>query len=137
MRVTSGFRGSFALCITHVLEDDMQALVETMKSNTWARIGILLALIAVAMLAVVWSAMTPSGRSAAALKATWYLGMMLPAIALGAAWGWIRFSLRAWGWATLSLAIITVAIYSMAPPTHEAEKTQSSGSVPYYVAPNK
>jgi hypothetical protein len=49
-------------------------------------------------------------------------GVMAPALILGAAWGWIRFSRAQWGWVTAVLLVGTIAAAYWGGPLNEYYK---------------
>ena len=81
--------------------------ITVFKTSTWARVGVL----TLALLVLAWMfGLSPQERQTAGLKLASLVGYMLPAVVLGAAWGWIRLSLRQWGWATAVLLVVTGAL---------------------------
>jgi hypothetical protein len=55
--------------------------------------------------------MTDAERTAIGLKLAFAAGYCLPAVILGAIWGWIKFSVRSWWISTLFLLGITAIIF--------------------------
>jgi hypothetical protein len=99
--------------------------MQAIRENVWLRVLILgIALMVLAPLCL-WS----FGNNADRLMMTkflWWLsfqvatilGWSAPAIALGAAWGWIKYSKSTWLWTTAVLLTLTAAlfVYTLKPP---------------------
>lgn len=82
------------------------------RDNAWVRVGLLL----VVALALLWTfGLTPRERLAVVHHAGYWVGVALPAVILGAAWGWIRFSVRQWLWVTAALLVVTAVVMVAAP----------------------
>ena len=62
---------------------------------------------------IIWNMMTPAGHSALMLKATWWVGAFSPAILIGAAAGWLKYSRKTWAWTTGVLAFGTLTVIMM------------------------
>ncbi|HLL29034.1 MAG TPA: hypothetical protein VKT73_15460 [Xanthobacteraceae bacterium] len=79
----------------------MQRALEALQGNVWIR-SALVAVIAAAIAALMLPAPT-------LLKATWYVGYFLPAIAAGAAAGFLFWSRRVWIWVTVVFVLLTLS----------------------------
>jgi hypothetical protein len=104
----------------------MKKLLMVVREIAWARAGLLLVAIAIP----IWIfGFTPRERATMGLAAAWYLGIVAPALVLGAAWGWIWFSRSHWGWATAGLLVLTfVVVYKGTPLNDYYKELDQSGS---------
>ncbi|MET4279487.1 MULTISPECIES: hypothetical protein [unclassified Bradyrhizobium] len=89
------------------------------RESAWARAGLLLVVIAIS----VWIfGFTPRERATIGMAAAWHLGVVVPALILGAAWGWIWFSRSHWGWATAVLLVLTFVVVYYGTPLNDYYK---------------
>jgi len=86
-------------------------------AKLWVRVFILLAFLTTTIPLGIWSVLSNSERAsvstfilALSLKATSILGYATPALVLGAAWGWLRYSKTAWWQATGLLLVTTIGL---------------------------
>jgi hypothetical protein len=86
-------------------------------AKLWVRVFILLAFLTITIPLGIWSVLSDSERASVStfilvlsLKATLMLGYATPAIVLGAAWGWLRYSKTAWWQATGLLLVTTIGL---------------------------
>lgn len=97
----------------------MWKILEAIKNSAWVRLGMLVALIVI----LIWTfGLSPRERQSIELAMAAKLGMIAPALILGAAWGWIRFSRAQWGWATAVLLVGTIAAAYWGGPLNENYK---------------
>jgi hypothetical protein len=104
----------------------MTKILAAITGSAWVRTATLFVLIAVPVL---WFGTTPRERSYGAMVLAHYLGLVLPALLLGAAWGWIWFSRRQWMWATAVLLVGTFAVVYKGGPLNEAYKKADAEAV--------
>lgn len=84
----------------------------------WVRAVILLVFLTVTIPIGIWAMLSENERESVstftvliALKAAWYLGYCAPALVIGGAWGWLRYSKASWLKATGFLLFVTIALY--------------------------
>ena len=91
--------------------------MQALRENVWLRVLLLvIALIVIAPLSL-WSfgnnadkALVIQSLWSLSFKAATVIGYCLPAIVLGAACGWIKYSKSAWLWATVVLLSLTLVL---------------------------
>lgn len=81
-------------------------MLAVFQRSVWARVGVLI-LVGIALTAAL---MPASDRQAWVLLLAKALGLFLPALLLGSAWGWIKYSWSSWVWATAIFAALTVVL---------------------------
>lgn len=81
-------------------------MLAVFQRSVWARVGAVL----LALLLITAMLMPASDRHAWGMLLAKALGLFLPAIVLGAVWGWLKYSRSSWVWATAIFAALTVGL---------------------------
>lgn len=85
-------------------------MLEKLRNSPGLRAGILVAVILAITAIVFFSSLTPAGRSALALKATWWLGYFSPAIIIGGILGWLSWDWKSGAGVGIAIAVTILLI---------------------------
>jgi hypothetical protein len=92
--------------------------MQAIRENLWLRVLIVVALLVVLLPLGLWTFGNAADKAEVSrflvflsLSAASVLGYCLPALVLGAAWGWIKYSKSVWLWTTGCLLAVTLTLY--------------------------
>jgi hypothetical protein len=89
----------------------IQSFKHAIETNALLRIAVLVVPLSVMGIVGFWLSLSEIQRSIVGLKAAYFLGYILPAIAIGGIIGWITYSRKLWLWWTFCLLILTLVLW--------------------------
>jgi hypothetical protein len=107
----------------------MKKFLMSLIASWFDRLIFLIIFVAVSGFAVIVATMAPHNRSALGLDIAGAIGFLLPAVILGAAWGWVSLSRTQWAWATAVFLVGTFALTYKGGPLNDAYKKSDAEAV--------
>jgi hypothetical protein len=115
----------------------MKRIIGWLTATWFNRLVSLIGVVAVLGFAVIVATMTPRDRSNLGLDVAGRVGFILPAIILGAAWGWVSLSRTQWMWATAIFLVGTFAVAYKGGPLNDAYKKADAEATTTVVSPTR